>query len=406
MRSFIVLLGLLGAASSVAAQPAPQPEEMTSAASVDRLSAAQLDQLTAPIALYPDPLLGQILAAATYPLEIVEAARWLQDPSHAALRGSELTSALEPLAWDQSVKSLIPFPDVLRNLDSNLESTEQLGDAFLAQQADVMDSIQRLRQRAAAAGNLGSTPQQLVTNEGNEIAIEPASPEVVYVPYYVPAEVFAPWPWPEYAPYYWLPPPGVVYGPGVIWFGAGFPVVGPYWGWWRWNWPGHGFIVHPHPWPQPRHGPVARPRPGGEPAQSWQHDPHHRRGVPYRDVGTATRYLGTQGTPSRAYRGYPTSPAAHPLRPAATAPSAPPRGPVTPSAPQPMRAPSAPGVRPAPKLPPATRSAPVLRAPPSHPVAPAFESFGRGPQVRGEAARGSSSLSGHAARHGAPPGHR
>jgi len=397
LPSLILLVGMLRAAGPVNAQPAPQPPETMPLASVTPLSAAQLDQLTAPIALYPDPLLGQILAAATYPLEIVEAARWLKDPAHTALKGSELAAALEPLSWDQSVKSLVPFPDVLSNLNSNLEWTEQLGDAFLAQQADVMDSIQRLRQRAAAAGSLRSTPQEIVTNQDNEITIEPANPDVVYVPYYVPAEVFAPWPWPEYEPYFWAAPPGIVYGAGLIWFGIGFPVIEPYWGWWGWNWPGHGFVVYPQPLHYPRHGPVVRPRPDGEPAKPWQHDPFHRRGVPYRNVATATRYLGPQGGWARPYRGYPVSPAVQPQRPEAASPARGPEQPGVPSAPRPQ---------PTPYVQPLPRMGPAPRAPVSRPAAPAFESFGRGPQVRGEAARGSSSFSAPPASHGASPGHR
>ena len=397
MRSFILLMGMLGAAGIVTPQPLPQAPETGQAANVPLLSAAQLDQLTAPIALYPDPLLGQVLAAATYPLEIVEAARWLEDPAHTALKGSELATALEPLPWDQSVKSLVPFPDVLRNLNSNLEWTEQLGDAFLAQQADVMDSVQRLRQRAATAGNLRTTPQQIVTNQDNEISIEPANPEVVYVPYYVPAEVYAPWPWPEYEPYYWLAPSGIVYGAGLIWFGIGFPTVEPYWGWWGWNWPSHAFVVYPQPVHYPRHGPVVRPRPDGEPARRWQHDPSHRRGVPYRDVATATRYLGPQAAWARPYRGYPASPAVPPQRPEAAAPA---RGSVPPNVPFAPRPQLTPYSQPLPRM------APAPRAPVSRPAAPAFESFGRGPQVHGEAARGSSSFSAPAASHGASPGHR
>jgi len=395
LRSLILLLGTLGATGLVTAQPVPQPPETRPPASVTLLNAGQLDQLTAPIALYPDPLLGQILAAATYPLEIVEAARWLEDPAHTALKGSELAAALEPLPWDQSVKSLVPFPDVLRNLNVNLEWTEQLGDAFLAQQADVMDSVQRLRQRATAAARLGSTPQQIVTNQDNEITIEPANPEVVYVPYYVPAEVFAPWPWPEYVPYYFVVPPGIVYGAGLIWFGIGFPIVEPYWGWWGWNWPGHRFVMYPHRYPRDR--PVVRPPPGGEPAQPWQHDPSHRRGVPYRDVATATRYLGPQGTSARPYRGYPLSPPVEPQHPETAAPV---RGPLPPSVP------SAPPLQPTPYAQAVPRTAPAPRPPVSRPAAPAFESFGRGSQVRGEAARGSSSFSAPSASHSGSPGHR
>ncbi len=395
LRSLIVLFGMLAAASVVPAQPATQAAGGNTG-NVTLLSAAQLDQLTAPIALYPDPLLAQILAAATYPLEIVQAARWLEDPAHTALTGSDLSAALEPLNWDQSVKSLVTFPDVLRNLNSNLEWTEQLGDAFLAQQSDVMDSVQRLRRRAADSGSLRSTPQQIVTDQDNALAIEPANPEVVYVPYYVPAEVYAPWPWPGYAPYYWAPWPGINYSAGLIWFGTGFPVLGrPYWGWWGWNWPAHGFVVYPQPVHYPRHGPVVRAPADAAPAKPWQHNPFHRRGVPYRDVVSATRYLGPQGVWSRPYRGYPPSPALQLQRPAGPvhAPVAP-RVPSTPPRPQ-----ATPYVQPVPRL------GPAPRAPVSRPAAPAFESFGRGPQVRGEAARGSSSLSAPRASHGAAPRH-
>jgi hypothetical protein len=118
------------------------------------LTAEQFDQLVAPIALYPDPLIAQILMAATYPLEVVEADRWLQIPANAALRGDALTAALQQLPWDPSIKSLVPFPQLLHMMDANLQWTEQLGDAFLAQQADVMDAVQRLRKRAQAAGAL------------------------------------------------------------------------------------------------------------------------------------------------------------------------------------------------------------------------------------------------------------
>ena len=137
-------------------QPAPAP-------GASALTAEQLDQLVAPIALYPDPLIAQILMAATYPLEVVEADRWLRIPANAALKGDALTAALQQQPWDPSVKSLVPFPQLLRMMDSNLHWTEQLGDAFLAQQADVMDAVQRLRQRAQAAGSLASTPQQTVS---------------------------------------------------------------------------------------------------------------------------------------------------------------------------------------------------------------------------------------------------
>ncbi len=157
----LLAIGIINVAWGQPAEPPGEPARP----SVELLGAAQLDQLTAPIALYPESLLGSILAAATYPLEVVEAARWLDDTDHVTLRGDELAAALESQPWDPSVKLLVSFPQVLKMMNSNLEWTEQLGDAFLAQQADVMVSVQRLRQRAAANESLRSTAQQTVSAE-------------------------------------------------------------------------------------------------------------------------------------------------------------------------------------------------------------------------------------------------
>lgn len=320
----------------------------------ERLGAGQLDQLTAPVALYPDPVLGSILAAATYPLEVVEAARWLDDPAHAALKGQELAAALDAQHWDASVRFVVSLPDVLRMMNSNLDWTEQLGDAFLAQQADVMDSVQRLRQRAAANGSLKSTPQQAVATEEGDVTIEPASPDIVYVPYYVPDTVYAPWPWTDYPPYYFPLSPDLYYAGAFIGFGVGVVIAAPLWGWYGWNWPGHGFLVYPHG----PHAPGMPLRPGEPTPRPWQHDPDHRRGVPYRDSATAARYVRTDAAADRPFRGFPPE-------------TAPVRAQPRPAAPEPL-----------------PRSSPPATA---HPPPPAFESFGRGPQVRSEQSRGSSS---------------
>jgi len=248
--------------------PQPQP-----------FSAAQLDQMTAPIALYPDSLLGIILTAATYPLEIVEAARWLDQNDHASLTGSALDAALAQQDWDKSVKSLVEVPEVLRMMNDNIEWAEQLGNAFLVQQADVMDSVQRLRQRALASGKLRSSPQESVSDEDDEVVIEPTTTDVLYIPCYTPV-IYGPWPWPAYPPFYFPPTLDYCYPSPMITFGIGFPIFGPYWGWGRWKWRGHGFYVVP-----PGH-------PGGLSPRPWTHNPLHRRGVPYRDLGTARRFLG------------------------------------------------------------------------------------------------------------------
>lgn len=350
------------------------------------LGAAELDQLTAPIALYSDPLLGAVLAAATYPLEVVEASRWRDDPAHAALNGDELSAALQQQNWDPSVKSLAQFPDVLHMMNNDLQWTERLGDAFLAQQADVMASVQRLRQRAAAAGSLRSTPQQSVASEGQNIAIEPSSPDVVYEPYYDPNQVYGAWPWPDYPPVYFAAPAGVYFADGFMEFGTGIGIVGPYWGWYGWDWGHRGFNVLP-----------GRGRPPGPP-RPWLHDPSHRRGVPYRDAAVAIRYLGGAAVTHQGFRGYaPTdAPRGAAGRPAEAA--ARPYEPSHTYAPAPARLDSGARLAPPQRAEP-ERYAPAAAAPP-----PAYESFGRGSDVRNESTRGTSSRSA-AAPHAAPAPH-
>jgi hypothetical protein len=213
--------------------PAPRPAAET----LSVFSAEQLDQLLAPIALYPDALLAQILMAATYPLEIVRADRWLQDPAHANLPGDQLAAAIEAEAWDPSVKSLVPFPRILQMMDGALDWTEQLGNAVMAQQGDIMDAIQRLRHQAAAAGTLWSNAEQRVTTERQGIVIEPANPEFIYPPVYSPA-VYGLWPYPDYPPLDISP---ADYGGGFplpfgIGFGVGFAVVQPLWRWCAFDW--------------------------------------------------------------------------------------------------------------------------------------------------------------------------
>lgn len=345
--------------------PMPQP--------ATPLSAGQLDQLTAPIALYADPLVGMILTAATYPLEVVEATRWLDADEHASLHGDALEAALAEQRWDTSIKALVSTPHVLRMMNQNLEWTEQIGDAFLAQQADVMDSIQRLRQRAVASGALHTSPQATVTNQDGDVVIEPTSPDVLYVPCYAPM-IYGPWPWPAYPPYYFPFSPGYCYGAGLITFGLGIGIVGPYWGWGIWNWRGHGFYV------------VGRryPHRGAFPMRPWVHNPAHRHGVPYPNAATARRYLGPNARAWRGYRGFP----ARPARPPRSAPGT--RIGRGNRALAPRQAP----IQRAPTRPPPRSRAP--RAPAPHTPwrgPPAFQSYGPGPRVRSEAQRGAISRS-------------
>ncbi len=272
------------AETPAAATPAPVPAPRV--APIFR--AEQLDQLLAPIALYPDALLAQILMAATYPLEIVKARRWFQDPRHAALRGDALAAAIEAEGWDPSIEALMAFPQILRMMDVNLDWTEKLGDAFLAQQADVMDAIQRLRHQAAAAGKLWSNAQQRVTTEGQGIVIEPATPPLIYPPAYNPGAVYGPWPYPDYPPADIVPPD---YGVGLAWpfdigFGVGVAVVGPLWRWCALDWTQRQVRLDVN-----RSNAAHRTDPGSG-SVVWQHDPAHRHGVAYLDPASRERFDG------------------------------------------------------------------------------------------------------------------
>jgi hypothetical protein len=238
-----------------------------------KFSQEQLDQMIAPIALYPDSLLAQILMAATYPLEVVMAERWIKQ--NKGLQGDQLNDALDKQTWDTSVKALVPFPEVLAMMSDKLDWTQVVGDAFLAQESDVMDTVQQLRQRAYAANNLKSSEKQQVTVEENVIRIEPTNPQVIYVPAYDPSWAYGSWWWPSYPPYavypYW---PGVFIAPGYIAFGVGC-FVGAYWGhaWGHWDWGQHSVYVND------RHNininrrnyDVSNMR-----TTPWRHDPGHR----------------------------------------------------------------------------------------------------------------------------------
>ncbi len=203
----------------------------------------QLQQLVAPIALYPDSLVAQILAASTFPEQVVEADRWLQ--AHPDLRGESLGEAVNQQSWDPSVKALTAFPSVLGNMDKNLSWTSSLGDAYYNQQQDVMDAVQVMRQRAQAAGNLRTTSEQTVTTQGSTIVVEPANPEIVYVPAYDPWIVYGDplLAWPG-----WYPYPGIWYDGPYLSFGIGFGIgffAGYGWGWghWGFDWH-HGYPIY------------------------------------------------------------------------------------------------------------------------------------------------------------------
>jgi len=207
-------------------------------------SPQELQQLVAPIALYPDALVAQILAASTYPTEIVEADRWMQ--GHSKLKGEELAKEVDKQPWDPSVKALTQFPSVLENMDKNLSWTSSLGDAYANQQKDVTDAVQAMRQQAHKAGHLNTNEQEKVATQGNTIVIEPANPEVVYVPAYDPWLVYGE---PIVAYPGWYPEPGIFLAGAGIGFGIGFGVgfFGGYgWGWHHWgcDWHGHRVIYN------------------------------------------------------------------------------------------------------------------------------------------------------------------
>jgi hypothetical protein len=244
-------------------------------------------------------LLGQVLAASTYPLEIVEAGRWLQQNGN--LRGQQLIDAAKQQNWDPSVQALVAFPDALNLLDKNIQWTTDLGNAFLSQQSDVMSAIQRMRARASANGKLTSTPQQVVTsdtqNGQSAIQIQPADPQVIYVPVYQPYYVWGPPVWGAYPPL-WYPPGfgfGFGFGPG-IYIGAFFPGwLG--WGGWGWGcgWFGGGLFVNGaffghYGYHGYGYGGYWRGGYGYAGRSAWVHDPGHRIGVAYPNQTVASRF--------------------------------------------------------------------------------------------------------------------
>ncbi len=244
-------------------------------------SQQDLDRLLAPIALYPDPLLAQILMASTYPLEVVEAARWVK--ANPKVSGAALETAMAKQSWDPAVKSLTAVPQVVQQMNENLEWTQKLGDAFLAQQQDVMDTVQSLRAKADATGNLKTSEQQVVRTEvqGSQkiYVVEPAKPEVIYVPTYNPTVVYGSWwyPTPPYAMY----PPSYVYPPGLA-FATGVLVGAAIWGACSWGW-GRGSVnVNVN-----RYNSFNRTNIN---SSNWNHNVAHRGGVAYRDQNVARQY--------------------------------------------------------------------------------------------------------------------
>lgn len=245
----------------------------------ESFSQAELDQMLAPVALYPDSVLSQLLIAATYPLEVVMAERWTRD--NPGLKGAEAVEAADSEDWDASVKALVAFPDLLKRMSSDLEWTEQLGEAFLVDEEQVLDSVQDLRQRAYETGNLDDLEHLAVSRDADrQIVIEPVVREVVYIPYYDTRVVYGPWWWADYQPRYWHDhhhSHWVHWGPRVRISGHFFFSA------FRWD---HRRVVvidhryRSHRYYRTRH--IAR----HQHARHWQHNPQHRRGVEYRNPRT------------------------------------------------------------------------------------------------------------------------
>jgi hypothetical protein len=271
--------------------PPPPPGEA--------LTPDQLDDLVAPVALYPDPLLSQVLVASTYPLEVVQAFQWVQ--RNPGVTGPALTQAVQQQNWDPSIQALMVFPDVIKRLNDDVTWTTNLGNAFLAQQADVMDAVQRMRLKAQQAGKLGSTPQETVTTTAANgqpiVEIEPANPDVIYVPVYNPVWVWGAPLWYPYPRWYW-PGPGVMVGGFGFGFGVGISIGGFFgggwggWGGWGWhpNWGGRTIIVnntfiHRYNFNTAH---IADVHGNGV----WQHEPAFRGGVPYSNARLNEQYRG------------------------------------------------------------------------------------------------------------------
>ncbi len=274
----------------------------------DRLSQAELDQMLAPVALYPDTVLTHVLIAATYPLEVVQAARWVK--SHTKLNADEAVKAVEDKGWDPSVKALVAFPQLLERLSDDLEWTEQIGEAFLADEALVLARIQTLRQKAYANGTLNDNKHVVVEREREIIVIEPTRKEVIYVPVYDTRVVYGDWWWPSHPPVYWHTA-GVYYRNSPFYWGTSVHVR-PWFYFGIFDWHHRHVVVHHHYYhTPPRYYPKRHKH--YVDARRWQHNTEHRRGVHYRHERLNRDYNAGYGyrQPTRQVQGKPVHQARH-----------------------------------------------------------------------------------------------
>jgi len=285
MKPLSILMSLLLIFTLFTDLPADAQEDKT-------FTVEELDQMLAPIALYPDSLLSQVLMAATYPADVAEAAKWSK--ANPGQEGDAAVKAVENQPWDPSVQSLVAFPQVLATMEQDPDWVQKLGDAFLAEPENVMDAVQRLRAAAKKAGNLETTEQQKVIVEAapqtqqTVIVIEPAQPQVVYVPTYNPTVVYGPWWYPRYPPYYLPPPPGYVFGTALatgIAFGVGIGITNALWG--GCNWGRRSVDINVNRYNNIN---VNRKLNVNQKNVNWNHNAGNRRGVPYRDAKSRDRY--------------------------------------------------------------------------------------------------------------------
>jgi uncharacterized membrane protein YgcG len=310
LRASITGVSLLGVAVH-AQTPPPQapPAAGASAQNASGFSTEQLDQMLAPIALYPDTLLSQVLMAATYPSDVADAAKWSK--AHPDMKGDAATTAVQEQPWDPAVQAMAAFPQVLQMMGDKIDWTQNLGDAFLASPKDVLDSAQRLRAKAQQQGNLKTSEQQKVVVEQapqtqqTVIKIEPANPETVYVPAYNPTTVYGTWPYPAYPPYYYPPSPyyypgyvpGAALASGIMW-GIGFAAVGSLWG--NCNWGGGDININAN-----KYNNINRNKQIDRSQTSFKHNAENRRGTPYRDQRSQQQFGRQSGDAAQrtSYRG-------------------------------------------------------------------------------------------------------
>jgi hypothetical protein len=311
VRSLALICALALAPGNAIAWASPPPQQpAAAAAAAPRIPNEQLDSLVAPIALYPDPLLSQALVASTYPLEIVQLQQWLA--KNKDLKGKALTDAALKQPWDPSIQAMVVLPDVLNRLANDIQWTTDLGNAFLAQQSDVMDAVQRMRAKAQGTGALASNQQQKVETRVIEnktvVIIEPSQPDVVYVPSYNPVVVYGPpiYPYPPiYYPYYPPYAAGAIVATSMVSFGVGVAVGAAWGGGWGWGcgWGNNDIDINVNNNfvrnNNIRNNNISGNRVGNN---TWRHDASHRGGAPYSNRATADRFGGTARGDSLASR--------------------------------------------------------------------------------------------------------